>query len=73
MRDYFYHKLIEFSQLIINIYLNGDWLTNGDAAWKKDTTRLYSKIVVCVERANSELLRWPKRFNGRFALRASSV
>ena len=45
--------------IYIYIYLNEDCLTNGDAAWKKDpkdTTRLHSKIVVCVERVNSELL-----------------
>ena len=29
--------------------------------------------IVCVERVNSELLPWPKLFNKRFALRASSV
>ena len=41
--------------------MNEDWLTNGDATWKKDpkdTSCLQSKVVVCVKRANSELLPW---------------
>ena len=52
--------------MCVCVCVNEDWLTNGDAAWKKDpknTTRLHSKIVVCVERVNSELLPWPKLFN----------
>ena len=71
-----YKNLNIYLNDILYTYLNEEWLTNGDAAWKKDpkdTTRLHSKIVVCVERVNSELLPWPKLFNKRFVLRASSV
>ena len=50
----------KFCANYIYIYLNEDWFTNGDAAWKKDpkdSKRLHSKIVVCIKRETGNFFR----------------